>query len=56
MSADIETARLLIDVLRDAIEHIVHERAKRRLLLLVDAVDSELAPLTPEHLADHDSA
>jgi hypothetical protein len=44
--ATLHSARLLIDVLRDAIESSVAERARRRLLLLVDAIDGELRQLT----------
>jgi len=48
MEENIATARLLLDVLRDAIETNVTERAKRRLLLLLDAV--ELGPGRPPPL------
>ncbi|MCU1281926.1 MAG: hypothetical protein JWM53_5472 [bacterium] len=44
--ANIDSARVLIDVLRGAIENSAVERAKRRLLLLLDAIEGELRLLT----------
>jgi hypothetical protein len=43
---NIDSARVLVDVLRDAIEDSVSDRAKRRLLLLLEAIEDELRPLT----------
>jgi hypothetical protein len=43
--ANVDSARRLVDVLRDAVEHGVRERAKRRMRLLLDAIDGELQQL-----------
>jgi hypothetical protein len=40
--ANIDSARVLTDALRDAIENTVTDRDKRRLLLLLDAIAGEL--------------
>jgi hypothetical protein len=45
-AASIASAWVLIDALRDAIETTVTARAKRRLLMLLDALDGELQLLT----------
>ena len=42
---NIDSARVLVDVLRDAIESSVNDKEKRRLLLLLQAIDDELRPL-----------
>ena len=39
---NLDSVRMLIDVLRQAIEKTVSKRAKPRLLLLLDAIDGEL--------------
>jgi hypothetical protein len=46
LGANIDSAEVLVAVLRGAIETSVADRAKRRLLLLLDAIDGELRPLT----------
>ena len=43
--SNIDSARLLVDVLRGAIEHPVNDSTRRRLLLLLDAIEGELKPL-----------
>ena len=40
--ANIDSARVLTDALRDAIENTVTDKAKRRLLLLLEAIAGEL--------------
>jgi hypothetical protein len=42
LEANVDAVRLLIDVLRDAITDTVADRAKRRLLLLLDAIEIEV--------------
>jgi hypothetical protein len=41
-----DSTKVLIGALRGAIENSVRERAKRRLLLLLDAINLELTNLT----------
>jgi hypothetical protein len=42
---NIDSARVLVDALRDAIENSVSDKARRRLLLLLEAIEGELRPL-----------
>jgi hypothetical protein len=43
--SNIDSARLLVDVLRGAIEHPLTGSSRRRLLLLLEAIEGELKPL-----------
>lgn len=44
--SNIESAHLLLDVLRSAIENSTTDKARRRLLLLLDAIEGELQPFS----------